>query len=158
MSPEQLLNETSQPQTGQDYGGGGDLVTRSYLTLCNPTRLLCPWDFQGKNTGRGCHSLLQGICPTQRWKPHLLHCRQIPYHLRHQGRPDFENVMLNEMSQTPKGKHGMSLLSCSPWNRHIQRQIVEQRLPGPQGQEGEALFNGHRGFPGDDEKSGRRQW
>ena len=26
-----------------------------------PTRLLCPWDFPGKNTGVGCHFLLQGI-------------------------------------------------------------------------------------------------
>ena len=24
-----------------------------------PTRLLCPWDFPGKNTGVGCHCLLQ---------------------------------------------------------------------------------------------------
>ena len=24
-----------------------------------PTRLLCPWDSQGKNSGVGCHSLLQ---------------------------------------------------------------------------------------------------
>ena len=24
-----------------------------------PTRLLCPWDFPGKNTGVGCHFLLQ---------------------------------------------------------------------------------------------------
>ena len=30
-----------------------------------PTRLLYPWDFPGKNTGVGCHSLLQGIFPTQ---------------------------------------------------------------------------------------------
>ena len=30
-----------------------------------PTRLLCPWDFPGKNTGVGCHLLLQGIFPTQ---------------------------------------------------------------------------------------------
>ena len=29
------------------------------------TRLLCPWDFPGKNTGVGCHFLLQGIFPTQ---------------------------------------------------------------------------------------------
>ena len=28
-------------------------------------RLLCPWDFPGKNTGVGCHFLLQGILPTQ---------------------------------------------------------------------------------------------
>ena len=26
-----------------------------------PTRLLCPWDFPGKNAGVGCHFLLQGI-------------------------------------------------------------------------------------------------
>ena len=30
-----------------------------------PTRLLCPWDSLGKNTGEGCHALLQGIFPTQ---------------------------------------------------------------------------------------------
>ena len=26
-----------------------------------PAKLLCPWDFLGKNTGGGCHFLLQGI-------------------------------------------------------------------------------------------------
>ena len=30
-----------------------------------PTRLLCPWDSPGKNTGVSCHFLLQGIFPTQ---------------------------------------------------------------------------------------------
>ena len=30
-----------------------------------PARLLCPQDFPGKNTGLGCHFLLQGIFPTQ---------------------------------------------------------------------------------------------
>ena len=25
-----------------------------------PSRLLCPWDSPGKNTGVGCHALLQG--------------------------------------------------------------------------------------------------
>ena len=29
-----------------------------------PTRLLCPWDSPEKNTGVGCHALLQGIFPT----------------------------------------------------------------------------------------------
>ena len=29
------------------------------------TKLLCPWDFPGKNTGVDCHFLLQGIFPTQ---------------------------------------------------------------------------------------------
>ena len=52
-----------------------------------PTRLLCPWDCPGKNTGVGSHSLLQGIFPTQGSNPNLLHCRQIIYCLSHQGNP-----------------------------------------------------------------------
>ena len=50
-----------------------------------PTRLLCPWDFPGKNTAVDCHSLLQGIFPTQGSNPGLPHCRQILYQLSHQG-------------------------------------------------------------------------
>ena len=50
-----------------------------------PTRLLCPWDSPGKNTGVGCHFLLQRIFPTQGMNPDLLHYRQILYHLSHQG-------------------------------------------------------------------------
>ena len=42
-----------------------------------PARLLCPWDSPGKNTGVGCHSLLQGISPGI--EPHLPHCRRILY-------------------------------------------------------------------------------
>ena len=37
------------------------------------TRLLRPWDSPGKNTGVGCHILLQGVSPTQALNPHLLH-------------------------------------------------------------------------------------
>ena len=36
------------------------------------TRLLCPWDFPGKNTRVGCHFLLQGIFPTQGSNPRFL--------------------------------------------------------------------------------------
>ena len=46
-------------------------------------RLLCLWGSPGKNTGVGCHFLLQGIFLTQGWNPCLLlwlvHCRQILY-------------------------------------------------------------------------------
>ena len=35
------------------------------------TRLLCPWDSPGKNTGVGCHFLLQGIFLTQGSNPSL---------------------------------------------------------------------------------------
>ena len=44
-----------------------------FATLCTvATRLLCPWDSPGKNTGGGCHALLQGIFPTQGSNPGLL--------------------------------------------------------------------------------------
>ena len=33
---------------------------QSCLTLCDPARLLCPWESPGKNTGVGCCVLLQG--------------------------------------------------------------------------------------------------
>ena len=43
----------------------------------------CP----GKNTGVGCHALLQGIFPTQGLNSGLTHCRRILYCLSHQGSP-----------------------------------------------------------------------
>ena len=45
-----------------------------------PTRFLCPRDSPGKNTGVGCHSLLQRIFSTWKSNLGLLHCRQILYH------------------------------------------------------------------------------
>ena len=66
---------------------GEVLVAQLCLTLCGPTRLFCPWESPGKNTGVGCHSLLQGIFLTQGLNPGLLRCRQIIYHLRHQESP-----------------------------------------------------------------------
>ena len=53
-----------------------------------PVRLLCPWDFPGKNTGGGCHSLLQGIFPTQGSNLcllHLLHWQADSLPLHHLG-------------------------------------------------------------------------
>ena len=53
----------------------------------SPARLLCPWNSPGKNTGVGCHSLLQGIFPTQGLNLGLSHCRWILYCLTHQESP-----------------------------------------------------------------------
>ena len=50
-------------------------------------RPLCPWDSPVKNTGVGCHFLLQGIFQTQGWSLGLLCCGQTIYHLSHQGSP-----------------------------------------------------------------------
>ena len=61
-------------------------VILSHVQLfCNPLDCsLCPWNFPGKNTGVGCHSLCQGIFPNQKSNLGLLHCGQILYHLSHQ--------------------------------------------------------------------------
>ena len=50
------------------------------------TSLLHLWDFPGKNTGEGCHFLLQEIFPMQGSNPGLPPCRQMLYPLSHQGR------------------------------------------------------------------------
>ena len=61
------------------------VTSNSSVTLWPiPVRLLCPWDFSGKNTRVGCHFLLQGIFPSQGSNQGLLcllHCRQILYPL-----------------------------------------------------------------------------
>ena len=43
------------------------------------------WDFPGKNTGVGCHFLLQGIFLTQESNLCFLHGRWFVYHLIHRG-------------------------------------------------------------------------
>ena len=68
------------------------LVTQLCLTLCDPMGGPCQTshgDSLGKNTGVGCHALLQGIFPIQGSNPGLPHCRQILYCLSHQGSPRF---------------------------------------------------------------------
>ena len=55
------------------------LVTKSCIILLRPHRLqpaklFCPLYFPDKNTGVGCHFLLQGIFTTQRSNLHFLHC------------------------------------------------------------------------------------
>jgi len=48
-----------------------------------PARFLCPWNSPDKNTGVGCHALLQGIFLTQGSKLYLLyllHWQVVLYH------------------------------------------------------------------------------
>ena len=59
-----------------------------YLTLCGPVDYSPPGssvhgDSPGKNTGVGCHALLQGVSPTQGLNPGLPNYRKILYHLSH---------------------------------------------------------------------------
>ena len=67
------------------------LVTELCSTPCNPTDCSplgsCPWNSPGKNPGVGSYFLLLRVFLTQGLKLGLLHYRQIPYHLNHQGSP-----------------------------------------------------------------------
>ena len=67
-----------------------------------PARLLCPWNSSGKNTGVGCHFLLQGIFPTQGLNTCLLHCRQVLYHLSHQGSLLLKDILSIKTGQLKK--------------------------------------------------------
>ena len=62
--------------------------------------LLRLWNSPGKNTGVGCHALLQGIL-----NPGLLHCKQILYPLSHQGSPIFSPISHTNHSVCPSRHH-----------------------------------------------------
>ena len=62
------------------------------MSDCDPMHCSLPGssvlgDSPGKNTGVGCHALLQGIFPSHGSNLGLLHCGQILYQLSHQGSP-----------------------------------------------------------------------
>ena len=68
-----------------------------------PTGLLCPWDFPGKNTGVGCHFLLQGNLPDSgiESEPSVspaLQTDSLP--LSYWGSPGPEEPRLNSMTVT----------------------------------------------------------
>ena len=77
--------------------------------------------FSGKNTGLGCHFLLQRIFLTQGWNPRLLHCRQIFYSLSYQISFNFSRVITIFMNRSwlilwflhPKAVTKWILLICS---------------------------------------------
>ena len=69
----------------------------------SPTRLLCPWNFLGRNTGVGCHFLLQGIFPNQGLNHRLLcllywQADSLP--LRHMGSPNLRMRRVDSLEKT----------------------------------------------------------
>ena len=87
------------------------LAAKSYPTLLQPHRLspvslLCPWDFPGKNTGVGCHFLLQRILLTQRSNLCLLHWQADSLPLSHLGKP-LNGILLSYFSHVR--------LCATPW-------------------------------------------
>ena len=74
------------------------LVTQLCLTLCDPMDPSPPGSsvrgiLQARILEWGSHSLLHDIFPTPGLNLGLLHCRQIPYHLSHQGSPSLPELV-----------------------------------------------------------------
>ena len=86
------------------------VVSHSETQGLEPGGLLCPWDFPGKNTGVGCHFLLQGIFPTQGSNPNLLHWQVDYLPLSHRRSPsaytlhDFNSTMTVPLDHTGSKK------------------------------------------------------
>ena len=89
-----------------------------------PIRLLCPLHSPGKNTGVGCHSLLQGIFPTQGSNPGLLHCRWILYHVSHQRSPRILEQVAYPLSRGSSQSRNQTRVSA------LQTDSLPAELPG----------------------------
>ena len=101
------------------------------------TRLVRPWNCPGKNTGVGCHFLLQGIFLTQGSNPGLLHGRQTLYSLSHQG------SLQDLLELTPKKD---VLFITEDWNEKVGSQETsgetkKKETPGVTGKFGLGVQN-----------------
>ena len=117
---------------------------------CSPSGSSVHGNSPVKNTGVGCHFLLQGIFLTQGSNPDLLTCRQILYHLSHQGSSwilewvvipfsrgfslsrDITSVSCkkgNSLPSEPSGKHGISIIGYDFVNmRCYYRWVIKYRV------------------------------
>ena len=109
-----IVCPTLQPRT---VGPPGSSVHRSLQTTI---------------LGVGCHFLLQGIFPTQGSNPGLLHCRQILYHLSHQGSPCVWASQMVLVVKNPLA-NAVDMDSIPGWGRYIDMCVcvvcVCMRLP-----------------------------
>ena len=95
------------------------LLAQLCLTLCDPMDCSLPGSSvhrysPGKDTGVGCHALLQGIFPIQWLNPGLLHCRQILYCRSHLGRPRILEWVADPFSRgtsQPRNRIGISCIA-----------------------------------------------
>ena len=94
------------------------LVIQSCLTLCDPMDWSPPAssvheDSPGKNTGVGCHALLQGIFPTQGSNPGLLYHRWTLYCLSHHGSPRILEWVVYPFSKGSSQPRNQTKVSCA---------------------------------------------
>ena len=125
------------------------LVAQSYPTLCDPMDCSQPGssvhgDSPGRNTGVGCHDLLQGISPIQGSKPGLLHCRRILYYLSQQRSPRILQWVAYPFSRGSSGPCNQNGVSCIALSEVAQLcptlcKPLDCSLPG---------FSVHGDFPG----------
>ena len=94
-------------------------VAQSRQALWDPTDSSPPGssvhgDSPGKNTGVGCHALLQGVFSTQRSNLGLPNCRQILYHLSHKGSPkklEWVAYPFSRGTSRPRNQPGVSCIA-----------------------------------------------
>ena len=109
------------------------LVAQLCLTLCNPVDCSppgssVPRDSPGKDTGVGCHALLQGIFPTQGSNPGPRHCRKILYCLSHQGSPRILEWVAYPFSRRSSRPRNHTRVTCIA-GRQILYQLSYQGSP-----------------------------
>ena len=97
------------------------------------TRLLCPWNFPGKNAGAGCHFLLQGIFLIYGSKQHLLHWQVDSLPLRHIGlNKVFIRLWKPLIQKTTSGEKALSylgqILNISPLFSILQSCIFSKNV------------------------------
>ena len=100
------------------------LVVSGSLQPHGLTRFLCPWDVPGKNTGVGCHILLQEIFPTQGLNPGLPHCMQMFYHLSHQGSHLTWRIIIVDLENT----YAMGCICLAVSKGEISFCLLSQRI------------------------------
>ena len=93
------------------------LVAQSCPTLCDAIDYSPPGssvhgDSPGKNTGVGCHALLQEILWTQGSNSGLLHCKQILYCLSHQGSPGIVEWVAYPFARGSSTPRDQTRVSC----------------------------------------------
>ena len=85
-------------------------------------------DSPGRNTGVGCNALIQGIFPTQGSKQGPPHCKQILYHMSHQGSTRILEWVVYPFSRETSQPRNWTRVSCiagrfftswATWETHI---------------------------------------
>ena len=77
-------------------------------------------EFSGKNTGVGCHSLLESIFLIQGLNPGFLHCRLILYHLSHHENQSYLLCHREQLEKTkPNSQEYQHILSYIRFNHAL---------------------------------------